>query len=119
MTELPRIRCSIPQSWQIDLENLAQQTGQSVEQVIYQAIAQHLDKHLNKMQDLYPEDDIEDEPDEILIGFLESDDFQDRLQQAIDPAVSKTSAPSQADKEYADEEYEDEPSEILYDFIEP
>ncbi|MBW4661947.1 MAG: hypothetical protein KME15_25055 [Drouetiella hepatica Uher 2000/2452] len=117
MAELPRIKCSIPQSWQTDLESLARQTGQSVEQVVYQAIAQHLGKHLDKKQDLYAEyaeDDIEDEPDEILVGFLESDDFQDRLQQAIDPTVSSTSASRQEN-----EEYEDESGEVLYDFIEP
>ena len=119
MTELPRIKCSIPQSWQTDLENLAQRTGQSVEQVIYQAIAQHLNKHLSEMQDLYPEDDIEDEPDEILVGFLESDDFQGRLQQAIDPAIFQVSMPKVSMPSQMAEEYEDEPGEILYDFIEP
>jgi hypothetical protein len=174
MTEQPRIKCAIPQSWQIELESLAQQTGQSVEQVVYEAIARYLGKGcLNKsevpanvvtqMQSqlkllesrlakadmalmqtallaervlaieqligrsgqvdstvsqsaLYEDDDIADEPDEILTSFLESDDFQDRLQAAIDPITLEELTPSRMDQE-ADQEYED--GEILYDFIEP
>jgi len=197
MTESPRIKCAVPRSWQTALENLAQQTGQTVEQLIYQAIAQYLDKahlskthlskaHLEKIQDLgtanplvsrqiqnqlqriesqvakvdiavlqtamlatrlvaieqaigrllqpqsmlqenytpqedlgsrsnlYAEEDVEDEPDEILVSFLESDDFQERLHRAIDFTVPLAFVPS-----HTDEVYEDESGEILYDFIEP
>ena len=185
MTEHPRIKCAIPQSWQTALEALAQQTGRSVEQVVSEAIAQYISSNLNldttkaaalskqsaaqaealtQMQsqihrlenrlaktDLAmmqtaalavrvmaieqtlqrsqmpntpaeatlqppeeePEGEFEDEPDEILVGFLESDDFQDRLQQAIDPASSRSISPHASDAD------EDEPGEILYDFIEP
>jgi hypothetical protein len=58
--------------------------------------------------------DTEDEPDEILTSFLESDDFQERAAQSISPlrvAKDQSLPPTY-------EEFEDEADEILYDFIE-
>ena len=185
MTEQPRIKCAIPQSWQAELEILAEQAGQSVEQIVYEAIAQYLGKMrldkpeisanaLMQMQsqlqrlesqlakadmalmqttslttrviaieqaigrstqthdsppqadldeddgiedDGIEDDGIEDEPDEILISFLESDDFQGRIQEAINPGMPRKPVLSLADESCENEEYED--GEVLYDFIEP
>jgi hypothetical protein len=108
MPEQP-LPCQLPLAWQIQLETIAQRTGQSVEQVIYQAIGRYLGQ---RSPESVPEDDeIDDEPDEILTGFLESDEFQDRVRQAIAP-------PQSADGSPLDEESDNESGEVLYDFLE-
>lgn len=58
------------------------------------------------------EDEIEDEPDEIMVSFLESEDFQARVQQAVAPNL-------RSHQPLAYEDIENEPDEILYDFLEP
>ncbi|MBI4785092.1 MAG: hypothetical protein HY785_27875 [Oscillatoriophycideae cyanobacterium NC_groundwater_1537_Pr4_S-0.65um_50_18] len=83
----------------------------AIEQTLRQMPNTSAEDKLQPLED-EPEEEFEDEPDEILVGFLESDDFQDRLQQAIDPASSRSTS-------YASDSDEDEPGEILYDFIEP
>ncbi|HEY9644513.1 MAG TPA: hypothetical protein V6C57_28715 [Coleofasciculaceae cyanobacterium] len=67
------------------------------------------------VEDVGVEEDAEDEPDEILTSFLESDDFQERASQSVSlPRVLKhQSLP------LTYEDFEDEADEILYDFIEP
>lgn len=61
------------------------------------------------------DDDIEDEPDEIMMSFLESEDFQTRAQQAIRPSP----AHRELSQPLTYEDFENEPDEILYDFLEP
>ncbi|MBD3882814.1 hypothetical protein IFO70_13660 [Phormidium tenue FACHB-886] len=160
MSEQP-MRCRIPLAWQLQLEAIAQRSGQSVEQLIYQAIGQFLGQAegnrvepaaldalqsldevklqlltlttrvamlersvgvqadtarvgspISTPEDEAPDDEIEDEPDEIMISFLESADFQERVQQAIAPSLS-------SHQSLTYEDIENEPDEILYDFLEP
>ena len=109
------LQCQIPLEWQIQLETIAQRTGQSIEQVIYQAIGRYLgqpaDQATLQSPEIAPdEDEIEDEPDEILTGFLESEEFQEQVRQTSE--AGRSSDPSLY------EEIENEPDEILYDFLE-
>ncbi|NJR64658.1 MAG: hypothetical protein HC772_03950 [Leptolyngbyaceae cyanobacterium CRU_2_3] len=63
------------------------------------------------------EEDPDDEPDEILTSFLESEDLQDRVTQTTrSSANSQNLTTSRTDE---DEDMEDEADEILHDFIEP
>lgn len=166
MAEQPMIRCQIPQSWQAELEAIAQQTGQSLEQVVYEAIAQYLGKgvpaqaiaalqnrlevveqrveqvdeallqslstRLTGLEQLVARSSLqeppvpssaplaieamepEDEPDEIMESFRESEGFQERVRRATAPSKARI---HNAPMTY--EEIEDEPDEILYDFIDP
>jgi hypothetical protein len=112
------LQCQIPLAWQMQLETIAQRTGQSVEQVIYQAIGRYLGQLeiLGQLErrslESTPAEESDDEPDEILTSFSESDEFQERVRQAIAPSHSPGESPLY-------EEIENEPDEILYDFLEP
>ena len=105
------LQCQIPLEWQTQLETIAQRTGQSVEQVICQAIGRYLGQMALRSPEIAPdEDEIEDEPDEILTSFSESDEFQAQVRQASEAGRSSDQS--------LYEEIENEPDEILYDFLE-
>jgi hypothetical protein len=118
------LQLQIPLVWQIQLEAIAQRTGQTLEQVVYQAIDHYLSQHLGQQlgqPDLrssriapvgeFDDEEIEDEPDEILTSFAESDEFQAQVKQTI--------ASNALADQLACEEIENEPDEILYGFLEP
>ena len=126
-TSTQPLQLQIPLVWQMQLETIAQRTGQTLEQMVYQAIGHYLGQSsgqsLSQLELRSPksapdeglkEEDFEDEPDEILTSFLESDDFQERVRQAIAPQ----SVDQSADRSPY-EEIEHEPDEILYGFLEP
>jgi hypothetical protein len=114
------LQLQIPLIWQTQLETIAQRTGQTLEQVIYQAIGHYLGQHLGQLDLRSPriapvgeldDEEIEDEPDEILTGFAESDEFQAQMKQTIAANTLADQSPY--------EDIENEPDEILYGFLEP
>ena len=109
------LQLQIPLIWQTQLETIAQRTGQTLEQVVYQAIGYYLGQVELRSPRVEPvgeldDEEIEDEPDEILTSFAESDEFQAQVKQTIASNALADQSPY--------ENIENEPDEILYDFLE-
>lgn len=113
----------MPLAWRQELEAIAYETGQSLEQVVCEAVAQYLGR-TNELPLIagsaglpLNEDtlhDCDDEPDEIMASFLESEGFGEKVRQAIAPSATRL-----AGMPLTYEEIEQEPDEILYEFLEP